>query len=212
MSKIKDEGRIPLVSGVSVVSYSVDRLDWVPVEEAADVTFTADQRKRLVDALDSYFTAETFERMRPVAKDVNRRLGAIARHAKGLADALNTRDEVGEVAVGAVWAWRSVPVPTEIKAMLRRLALTARWHRAEKGKSGRTRKDARRELVEIAATIWHKAGAVGRGAHWDNYNDDFRGKLLDMITEMVAQKAGKKAAKAEKRGITEAIKTLNQRQ
>ncbi len=162
MSKIQDEGLIPLDTGFSVVSDSVDGLDWEPVEAAAGVTFTADQRKRLVDALDSYFTAATFERMRPVAKDVNRRLGAIARHANGLADALRTRDEVGEVAVGAVWPWGSVPEPTVIQTMLRQLALRARYHHAH-GKGGRPRKDALREIVQIASTIWREAGGVGRG-------------------------------------------------
>ncbi len=206
MPKIKDEHLIPLDTGFSVVSYSVDGLDWVPVEKAAGVTFTADQRKRLVEALDSYFTEAEFERVRPKPKDINRRLDAIASHANRLADSLGARDEAGEVAVGAFWPWGAVPEPTVIQAMLRRLALAARWHRAEEGKPGRTRKDARRELVRNAATIWHDAGGKGRGVHYNNYDSEHRGKLLNMITVIVAQVAGKKVAKAEKRGISEAIK------
>lgn len=211
MPKIEDEGLIPLNSGFSVVTWSVDGLDWVPVEAKAGVTFTADQRKRLVDALDSYFTAAEFELKGPKSGDVNQRLDAIADNARGLADALCVRDEAGEVAVGAVWPWGSAPEPTVFQAMLRRLALVARWHRAG-GKDGRRRKDARRELVRIAATIWHKAGGKGRGVYWNNDKSEHRGKLLGMITVMITQVAGEQAAKAEKRGISEAIKELNKGQ
>ena len=66
--------------------------------------------------------------------------------------------------------------------------------------------------MRIAATIWDEAGGKGRGVHWDNYKSEDRGKLLDMITMILAQVIGEEAANAEKRGIAEAIKNPNKRQ
>ena len=72
-------GLIPLYTGFSVVTYSVDELNWVPVEAAAGLKFTADQKKRLIDALNSYFAVATFKPnkpKRPTPKDIDRRLDA----------------------------------------------------------------------------------------------------------------------------------------
>ena len=198
---------VRLDAGFSTVAFTVtwddERLDWTLIESAADVTFTSDQRKRLVKTLDTYFAVFSQETMRPAAKDVNRRLDAIARHAQGLARALDTRDTAGEVAVGALWPWVAAPDPSATRAWLFRLAVAADHHRAA-GKRGAPRKDAVRELVDTARSIWHDAGGEGRGCGQDLDNDD-NGPLLDMVMEMIAQGADHDVAMKEASIIARAI-------
>lgn len=200
----KGERTVRLDSGFSTVTWTVEGLDWPPIESAAGVTFTPDRRKRLVEALDTYFTAKSFETMRPAAKDVDRRLDAIAHHAKGLADALGTQTTAREVAVGAVWPWSAAPEPTAVQAFLRRLAVSAKYHTAD-GKPGRPCKHAVRELVITARSIWHDAGGKGSGGSWDDADETVNGPLLDTIMEMIAQGADHDMAMDEESAIATAI-------
>ena len=195
---------VRLDAGFSTVTWAVERLDWPPIESAAGVTFTPDRRKRLVEALDTYFAVASQETMRPKAKDVNRRLDDIERHARGLAAALDTRTTAGEVAVGAVWQWGTGSDPAAVRAWLHRLAVVAGHHLSD-GKSGRHFKDAPRGLVKTAQSIWHDAGGKGRGCHWCDKDDEYYGPLLDMIMEMIAQVAGDDVAMKEASIIALAI-------
>mgnify|MGYP005865550489 CR=1 FL=1 len=200
-------GRQPvrLDAGFSVNALTVDQLDWEPIEVAARVSFNPEQRRRLIAALDAYFTASAFEDTgRPGTKDVNRRLDTIATHANGLADALATRDAPGQVAVGAVWPWAEGLDPVAMQTWLRKLALTAREHRAA-ADFGRPRKDATRELVQAMRAIWHEAGGNGRGGAWYELDEEFRGPVFDMAFEMIAQIAGNDAAKGKDSAIRAAI-------
>lgn len=183
------ERTVRLDAGFSTVTWTVEKLDWSPIESAAGVTFTPNRRKRLIKALDTYFEVESQETMRPASKGVNRRLDAIARHAQGLAAALDTQATEGEVAVGAVWQWAAAPDPAAVRNWLYRLAVRARHHRAD-GKRGPTREDAPRELVKTARVIWHDAGGKGRGGSWHGAHVDFHGPLSDMVIKMIAQVAG----------------------
>lgn len=202
--KGKGERTVRLDTGFSTNSASTEELEWPPIETAAHFTFTPDRRERLIKALNTYFVAASLANARPAAKDVDRHLGAIARHAKGLADALGTQTTAREVAVGAVWPWSTAPEPTAVKAFLRSLATAARYHTAD-GKTGRPRKDALRELVKTARSIWHGAGGKGRGGSWHDADETFYGPLLDMIMEMVAQVAGHDMAMKEESAIVTAI-------
>lgn len=190
--KWKGKFLIGEVGSCNSFAIELESLDWSIVENQAEVTFTRDQRNRIVAALQAYFIEAEMEKSTPQTKSVNRRLDAIARNANGLADALAATDRAGEEAIYAALQHQKIDLAA-FNGYLRELATAARGLRAERA-SGRPEKLAIRGFVDRLHEIWREAGGTGSLCWWEDGHgarpEGYHGAFFAFVLECIIEIAG----------------------
>ena len=82
-----------------------DVFDWLPIEEAAGVSFSEVHREKLAESISRYLLSLAFEKNEPAAKDLREQFQAITHNAKKLADTLAAITTSGQAALNAIWPW-----------------------------------------------------------------------------------------------------------
>ena len=177
-----------LRGGYSAIALTApDEFDWQSIERDCGIELTYRHRDRLSAAVSRYLTDLSFEMSKPSSKDVRKRLKAIGRHSKGLAEALSTKDSASEEAVNRVWPWSRAINPSNVKALLWELFTLAERQQLLKSRGGRRRHAALSIFALEVRAIWHDAGEAGNGCYWYEAKGRYAGRLLDLINSLITQ-------------------------
>ena len=165
-----------------------DVFDWLPIDEAAGVSFSEVHREKLAESISRYLLNLAFEKNEPAAEDLRKQFQAITRNAEELADTLAAITTSRQAALNAIWPWGHAPDPSVVRSLLRELAFNSELClRNAAGRKGRRPLAALRQLFLDVQSIWHDAGGDGWGCYWHEAQSEFTGKMVKLLEALVGQ-------------------------
>lgn len=171
-------------------SYNVrerETLNFAALEDAAGIKFADSARKRLVSAINCYYSDEAYLAGPPAAEAVRQRIEELEKHTRALAEWLAVKDSADHAILDEAFPWR-LAHPETIKPLLWHIVGNLRdARRRMRVKRGRPGDGPRRALLRTLHDIYRESGGLERGIYWREYSSKLAGPFLNLVRALCCQ-------------------------
>ena len=177
------------VQGFATMVPEVSEIDFTALEKCGGIQFTELDKKDLLHAINQALADREIFNKAPLVTEVKERLGNIEEQASQLAYNLSDSSELGQASLNLCWIWESEIDPTAFRHILYKLAARAKDAKRLGTKKGRPPKAKAylEAFIPRVAVIYDRAGGAKVSCHWDEYSDQYKGELLELICCLLRQ-------------------------